>query len=388
LNDEQRRLYAAIESRRLGRGGCRSVSEITGLCLGTVYRGRSELAALLAGAALEEAKGRAGRPSIEEKYPEIKTVLEELVSDDIAGDPMSSKKWVRISSRRLSKKLAGMGYKVNYHTVCRLLRDMGYSMKVNVKKRASTAHSPKRDAQFEYIAAQKAAFLAAGNPVISVDAKKKELIGNFKANGKSWCKSAIEVNAYTYGSLAECVATPYGVYDVRTNKGYIWVGTSGNTPAFAVTAIKRWWLHAGRYVYPEAASLLVLADGGGSNGRRCRAWRYQVQTELCDGLGLTVTVCHYPPQCSKFNPVERRLFSHVTMNWAGRPLSTLEVMLGYIRGTTTDTGLTVEAFHLEGAFAKGQQVSKKEMKGLALQPHQTCPDWNYTISPRTGEPPL
>jgi transposase len=227
LNDEQRRLYAAIESRRLGRGGCRSVSEITGLCLATVYRGRSELAALLAGTALEETKGRAGRPSIEEKYPEIKTVLEELVSDNIAGDPMNSKKWVRISSRRLSKKLAGMGYKVNYHTVCRLLKDMGYSMKVNVKKRASTTHSPKRDAQFDYIAAQKAAFLTAGNPVISVDAKKKELIGNFKADGKSWCKSAIEVNAYTYGSLAECVATPYGVYDVRTNKGYIWVGTSG-----------------------------------------------------------------------------------------------------------------------------------------------------------------
>src|SRR5260370_38335470 len=173
-------------------------------------------------------------------------------------------------------------------------------MKVNVRTRASTTHSPKRDAQFKYIAAQKAAFLAAGNPVISVDAKKEELIGDFKANGKVWCKDAIAVSNYTFASLAECVATPYGVYDLETNKGYIWVGTSGDTPAFAVTAIKLWWLYAGRHVYPEATDLLVLADGGGGNGCRCRAWKHQVQEVLCHGLGLRMTACHYPPRDSKY----------------------------------------------------------------------------------------
>ena len=385
LAPAQRRLYAAIESKRLGKGGCRSASEITGLSQPTLVRGRAELAALLAGTSLERPKGRPGRLSIKEKYPEIETVLTELVTDETAGDPMTRKKWVRISSRKLSKKLAEKGYQVNHNTVCCLLKQMGYSMKVNVRHRASTAYAPKRDTQFKYIAEQKRVFLAAGDPVISVDTKKKELIGNFKANGRSWCKEAIEVDEYTLASLAECVATPCGVYDVRTNKGYVWVGTSGNTPAFAVTAIKRWWLHAGHHVYPEATNLLVLADGGGSNGCRCRAWKHELQTELSDGLGLTVTVCHYPPRCSKFNPVERRLFSHISMNWAGKPLSTLELMLGYIRGTTTKTGLTVEAFLLEGDFPLGQKVSKKEMDRLLLQRHQTCADWNYTLAPRLND---
>jgi hypothetical protein len=382
LPHAQRKIYAAIESKRLGRGGCQSVSEITGLCASALSRGRAELAALLAGTPLERPKGKPGRRSIEEKYPEIKSVLQTLVADETGGNPMTQKKWVRISSRKLSKKLGEKGYTVNYHKICNLLKEMGYSMMVNVRHRASTAYSPKRDAQFEYIAQQKAAFLAAGNPVISVDTKKKELIGNFKARGQSWCKKAIEVSEYDFASLASYVATPFGIYDVQTNKGYVWVGTSGNTPAFAVTAIKRWWLHAGQHVYPKAVNLLVLADGGGSNGCRCRAWKYQVQAELCDGLGLTVTVCHYPPGCSKFNPVERRLFSHISMNWAGKPLSTLDLMLGYIRGTTTETGLTVEAFLLEEGFALGEKVSKKEMGRLALQSHQTDSAWNYTITPR------
>lgn len=385
LAPAQRRLYAAIESKRLGKGGCRSVSEITGLSGTVLSRGRAELAALLAGTPLERPKGRPGRRSIRETYPEIETVLTELVTDETAGDPMTRKKWVRISSRRLSKKLDEKGYQVNYHAVCDLLKQMGYSMKVNVRHRASTTYSPKRDAQFKYIAEQKAAFLAARDPVISVDTKKKELIGNFKANGRSWCKDAIEVEDYSFRSMVECVATPCGVYDLRTNKGYVWVGTSANTPAFAVTAIKRWWLHAGHHVYPEAANLLVLADGGGSNGCSCRAWKHELQKEISDDLGLRVTICHYPPGCSKFNPVERRLFSHISMNWAGKPLLTLGLMLGYIRGTTTETGLTVEAFLLEGDFPLGQKVSNKEMSRLRLQLHQTCPNWNYTIAPRLND---
>jgi hypothetical protein len=322
---------------------------------------------------------------VEEKYPDIKHVLEQLVEDDTAGDPMTRKKWVRASSRKLSERLGRMGYTVNQHTLCRLLKEMGYSLKVNVKGRASTAHFPKRDAQFRYIASQKAAFIAARNPVISVDAKKKELIGGFKAHGASWCKSPIEVNDYTFASRADCVATPYGVFDVRTNKGYVWVSTSGATPAFAVMAVKQWWIYAGRHCYPEATSLLILADGGGSNGCRCRVWKHRLQTDICDALGLSTTVCHYPTGCSKYNPIERRLFSHISMNWAGKPLTSLALMLGYIRGTTTKTGLTVEAFLAEGDFPQAEKVSTKEMGQIALRSYDTCPEWNYTIVPREHE---
>jgi Rhodopirellula transposase DDE domain len=385
LRPPQRRLFAAIESRRIGKGGRRLMAEITGICLPTIRRGRVELTALLEGTPLEGAKGRPGRHSIRETYPDIEAVLEEVLADDVAGDPMTRKKWVRISSRNLSKKLAQKGYTVSYHTVCGLLTQMGYSLKVNVKTRASTMHSPQRDKQFKYIAAQKAAFLQAGNPVISVDAKKKELIGDFKANGRVWCKKPIEVADYEFPSMAEYVATPYGVYDLGTNKGYVYIGTTGNTPAFAIASIKLWWQCAGRHVYEGPANLLILADSGGSNGCRSRAWKYELQKELCDGLGMTVTVCHYPTRCSKHNPIERRLFSHISMNWAGKPLSSLELMLAYIRGTTTETGLSVEAFLKEGAFSQGQKVSKTDMERLALKPHSTCHIWNYTMTPRQND---
>ncbi len=385
LPGPQRRLYAAIESHRAGRGGCQLVSEITGLSSVTLSRGRAELARLLAGLPPEGPKGKPGRRSIEQVYPGIKDTLEQLLANEIGGDPVSRKKWAQLSTRKISKRLAEMGFKVNYHTVWRLLKELGYSMRVNQRTRGTNGQCPKQDAQFQYIAAQKAAFQAAGNPVISVDAKKTELIGEIKAPGKVWCKQAIEVEAYTYASKAECVAIPYGIYDLATNRGYVWVGTSANTPAFAVTAIKRWWLHAGQHVHQGATDLLILADGGGSNGCRCRAWRHGLQTELCEGLGLTVTVCHYPPRCSKYNPIERRLFSQISMNWAGRPLRSLDVMLGYIRGTTTEAGLMVEAFLLEDLFPRRQPVARKEIDRLALRTHQTCPDWNYTISPRDGD---
>ncbi len=382
LTPAQRRLYAAIESHRLG---CQLIQDITGMCPATLKRGRAELAKLQAGIPLEAPKGRTGRPCIERKYPEINSVLAELIADHTAGDPMTNKKWVRISSRNLSERLAEKGYKVNYHTICRLLRQLGYSMKVNVKKRAIGHPSPHRDAQFKYISATKANFQEAGDPVISVDAKKKELIGNFKVNGAAWCKTAQEVEEHRFASRADCVATPYGVYDVSTNKGYVCVGTSHNTPKFAVTAIKKWWYHAGHHVYSDSKKLLIFTDGGGSNGTRCRAWKQQLQKEICDRFHLTVTVCHYPPHCSKHNPIERRLFSHISMNWSGKPLSSLEIMLGYIRGTKTRTGLSVEAFLIDEVFEKRQGVTKREMDELLIEEGDTCPKWNYTIRPRIDD---
>jgi hypothetical protein len=256
-------------------------------------------------------------------------------------------------------------------------------MRASIKKRKGVGlHSPDQDKQFEYIASQRKDFTAAGLPIISVDTKKKELIGNFQRRGKTWGKEAIAVNEYDFPSMAECRAVPYGIYDVIKNKGYVYVGTSGNTPEFAVDTIVRWWKKEGCLTYPGAAKLLILADGGGSNGCRSRAWKPPLQSKLSDGLGLTVTVCHYPPRCSKWNPIERRLFSHISINWAGKPLLTLEMMLGYIRGTSTATGLTVKAFPQKGIYRKGQKVLKQDMEQLSLKPHALCPDWNYTMSPR------
>lgn len=382
LTAPQRRLYAAIESVQIGLGGVSSTSEISGLSANTIRRGRKDLATLLAGHAIEKPLGRPGRKLTEVKFPGIELVLEKLLSDGTAGDPMSGKTWIRLSSRKISKKLESLGYNINQHTICRILSKMGYSLKVNVKKRASTINSPKRDTQFQYIAEQKSKFLASGSPVISVDGKKKELIGNFKANGRAWCKNAIEVNDHNFASMAECVATPYGIYDLTANAGFVWICTTGDTPAFAVTAIERWWLHAGRKAYSKEKDLLILADGGGSNGFRCRAWKQQLQVQLCDKYDLNVTVCHYPTGCSKYNPIERRLFSYISMNWSGQPLLSVELMLACIRGTTTQAGLTVQATQIDLTFPLGQHVSKNAMSQLALEPHNLLPDWNYTIRPR------
>jgi len=321
-----------------------------------------------------------GRPRIEEKQPGITAALERLLTDDIAGDPMTEKRWVRVTLTRLSKQLKEQGYRAVEKTVRRMLKQMGFSMKAN-RKRQVRSRCPERDEQFHYIASQKQAFAALGLPVISVDTKKKELIGPFRNHGKVWCRDAEEVDEHDFPSAAECLAVPFGVYDVARNVGCVTVGVSHNTPEFAAKAIARWWETEGLVAYPGAGRLLVLADGGGGNGNRCRAWKLNLQERLCDRFGLEVTVCHYPPGCSKWNPVEHRLFSEISKNWAGTPLRTLEIMLGYIRGTTTTTGLTVKAHLDEGIYRKGQKVTTEDVKKLNLEPHVMHPRWNYTIRP-------
>jgi hypothetical protein len=262
---------------------------------------------------------------------------------------------------------------------------MGFSLKYNKKRRAG-AQSPDRDKQFQYIASQREAFSNAGLPIISVDTKKKELIGQFRNHGRAWCKQPHEVNDHDFTSTAECRAVPYGVYDLTRNRGYVTVGISNDTPEFATNAIARWWEQDGRLAYPRADQILILADCGGTNGFRHRAWKLNLESKLCNDFGLTVTVCHYPPGCSKWNPVERRLFSEISKNWEGRPLRTLSLMLGYIRGTTTITGLVVQACLDEGFYKKGQKVDWAEIDRLELEHHDTCPDWNYTIRPKRQAP--
>jgi hypothetical protein len=294
---------------------------------------------------------------------------------------MSEQKWVRSSLRHLSAQLKTKGHPACPMTVGRLLKKGKYSLQANVKRLSGSQH-PDRNTQFEYIERQKQHFLSQGWPVISVDAKKKELIGNFKNAGRCWCQAAEAVNDHDFESDALGKAVPYGIYDLNHNRGYVYVGQSADTAEFAVAAATQWWKTFGCQDFPNATCLLVLCDGGGSNGCRSRLWKAQLQEQLADQLGLEVTVCHYPTGASKWNPVEHRLFGPISINWAGKPLRTFETMLAYIRGTTTCTGLQVFAFRVEQVYQRGIKVADEVMQSLNLERHTTCPNWNYTIQPR------
>lgn len=308
------------------------------------------------------------------------------MAPETAGDPMSAQQWVRSSLRTLSERLRAAGHGVSPPTVGRLLRGLDYALRVNAKQVEARSQHPDRAAQFDYLHEQRQAFAAKGQPTISVDTKKKELIGAFKNAGRAWGTQAEAVNVHDFPSDALGRAVPFGIYDVQHNRGTVYVGSSGDTAAFAVTAIAQWWQTEGQARFPGAQELLILADGGGSNDCRNRLWKQQLQEQLCEGLGLSVTVCHYPTGCSKWNPIEHRLFGPISINWAGKPLRTLEAMLGYIRGTTTTTGLAVQAHRLQGDYPTGRSVSDAEMDRLHLHKHTVCPKWNYTLSPRSAAP--
>lgn len=305
-----------------------------------------------------------------------------MVEPETAGDPLRKRKWVRRSLRKLAAGLAAQSHPVSAPTVARLLRKHDYSPRVNRKEKEANSQHPDRNRQFEYIQEQTERFRVAGRPIISVDTKKKELIGDFRQAGQSWVREPIEVNVHDFPSEAVGRAVPYGIYDVARKEGAVFVGRSGDTPEFAVAAIARWWEQSGERAYPQDREVLVLADSGGSNGYRSGVWKEQIQQQLCDRLGLTVTVSHYPTGCSKWNPIEHRLFSQISLNWAGQPLRSFQLMLGYIRGTQTVTGLKVRAQMLEGVFATGRRVAKSVLKQLHIEPHEVCPKWNYTIRPR------
>ena len=304
-----------------------------------------------------------------------------MVEGETAGDPMTGRKWVRSSLRQLSKALRKDGYSIGRMTVRRLLKELNYSLKSNRKEDSGPPH-PNRDRQFRYIERMKQLYMAAGHPVISVDAKKKELIGNFKNPGQAWCRQAEIVNVHDFRHDAEGRAVPYGIYDLTHNEGYVAVGISADTSEFAVDAICMWWEAENRPSFLNENKLLILSDAGGSDGCRFRLWKKQLQEQLADRLGIEVMVCHYPTGTSKWNPIEHRLFSHISLNWAGRPLRSFETMLAFIRGTTTKAGLRVTASLLDRVYQRGIKVSDQEMKALNLQRRSICPDWNYVIKPR------
>jgi hypothetical protein len=315
------------------------------------------------------------------------TVLGELVAPVTAGDPMSGQKWVRASLRSLSQRLGEAGHSASPPTVRRLLDEQGYRLHANTKQLEAGAAHPDRDRQFQYIGEQRQLFSAAGLPQISVDTKKKELIGRFKNAGRVWGQTPEAVNVHDFRQDALGRAVPYGIYDLTHNRGTVYVGQTADTPRFAVDVVVRWWVEEGHRAFPDATALLILADGGGSNSARSRVWKRHLQEQLCDRFGLAVTVCHYPTGCSKWNPIEHRLFGPISLNWAGHPLATWEIMLGYLGGTTTETGLRVRAALHDRVYQTGERVSDAEMATLNLTPHAVCPTWNYTLRPRSPSIP-
>jgi DDE family transposase len=297
---------------------------------------------------------------------------------------MTSQKWVRRSLRHLSDDLQQQGHEASPKTVGRLLRDQEITPKANRKDETGPSH-PDRNRQFVQIEEKREEFTAAGLPIVSMDGKKKELVGNFKNPGVAWCKKAERVNTYDFIHDAQCRATPYGVYDVNRNRAMVAVGTSADTGQFATDSLQHWWRHEGRRAYPNADRLLLLVDGGGSNGHRPRLFKSSLQ-QFANSTGLALTVCHYPTGASKWNPIEHRLFSAISVNWAGKPLRSLSTMLNYIRGTATRTGLRVRAWLNEKVYPKKVKISNAQMKSLNLERMHACPKWSYIIRPQCSGP--
>lgn len=390
LDERQRRIYLALESESLGRGGVDEVRELTGIGRNSLFVGRREARELpedpkarpkAPSAGRVRARG-AGRKSAEEAQPGIVEGLLSLVDGSVVGNPENPLCWTTKSTPHLSEALAGMGFRAGSDTVARILKENGFSLQQNRKYVESGSPGPDRDAQFRFINGLSASMLAAGQPVISVDCKKKELVGNFRNGGAEWHArgAAPRVNDHDFRSQAVGVAVPYGVYDIGRDEGYVSVGVSAETGEFAANAIRSWWETMGRERYPEATRLMITADGGGSNGSRNRLWKRSLQS-LADETGLTIMVCHFPPGTSKWNKIEHRLFSFISRNWRGRPLVSYEVIVSLIAATTNRGGLTVECAMDANEYPKGVKVTDEELASLALERDAWHGEWNYVMSP-------
>jgi len=385
LNEFQARLFVADKALDQGRGGVSRMSQLTGMSRTTITKAAGELTSRRKLQATEEGRIRAagaGRRRVEEVDQQLKGALVRIVEQTTAGDPMSALRWTNQSTQSIAEELTRGGHAVSDKTVARCLVEMGYSLQLNRKTKEGPQH-PNRDAQFQYINRQEAVFRASGDPVISVDTKKKELVGAFQNKGRTWRPQGqpYEVNVHDFPSQAQGKAIPYGTYDVLQNRAVVNVGISHDTAEFAVESIRRWWRMDGRSRYSAARRLLICADAGGSNSSRGRAWKLHLQA-LADEIGIPITVCHYPPGTSKWNRVEHRLFSFISLTWKGQPLWNYETVVNLIGATLTKTGLKVKAILDTNEYETGVEVSKEQMAKLQIRPHKTHPDWNYTLSPR------
>ncbi len=382
LNERSRRLVAASEAVAMGWGGISAVSRATGLSRKAISHGIKELQER--GGASEGRIRRVGggRKKTESKDSSLREDLERLVEPVTRGDPESPLRWTCKSVRKLAQELSQQGHHVSHQLVSELLHELGYSLQANRKTHEGGDH-PDRAAQFAHLNAQAESFLAAGAPVVSVDAKKKELVGEFKNAGREWRPQGQpeQVRVYDFPIPGLGRATPYGVYDLGQNAGWVNIGMDHDTAAFAVESIRRWWKAVGREQYPEAKQLLISADGGGSNGSRVRLWKWELQ-QLADETDLSITVCHLPPGTSKWNKIEHRLFAWISQNWRGKPLTSYAVILKLIAATTTEAGLTVQCQLDTNTYRAGRKVSDEEMATLSILPDPFHGEWNYTIRPR------
>lgn len=395
LNERSRRLVAAADAQFLGHGGIEIVHKASGLSRGTISQGMKELAE---GTHLPEGRSRragGGRKKCIDTDGGLWPALDQLVSPVTRGDPQSPLRWTTKSTRKLALELNNKGHQVSHSTVGSLLKSNDYSLQGNRKGKEGSAH-PDRDAQFQYIQDSCRTFLELGDPVISVDAKKKELVGHYKNGGQEWEKKGEPVLAEVHDfpdrkqwqqkskereTLYTGKALPYGIYDLKDNTGYVNVGINHDTGEFAVASIRRWWNHLGQQRYSDRKRLLITADGGGSNGYRLRLWKKELQ-EFSDETGLEITVCHFPPGTSKWNKIEHRLFSFISINWRAKPLTSYQVIVNLIANTTTETGLKVYAALDENIYELRKKISDGIMASLNIQKHEFHGEWNYTIYPR------
>ena len=386
LNELQARLFVAQRALELGRGGVSQVSRLTGMSRPAIDRGMAELRSRRE---WKPSAGRdrirrtgGGRKPLQVADPEVARRLRRILDETTAGNPMSLLKWTGKSTRTMAAELSRQGHPVSAMTVCRCLWAMEYSLQGNVKSLEGKQH-PDRNEQFQYINRQGKSFQQSGDPVISVDTKKKEQIGAFRNPGRTWRRpgQAPQVLTHDFPSLAQGKAVPYGTYDVAEDQALVNVGITHDTAEFAVASIQRWWRMMGKKTYPRAKRLLICADAGGSNSNRSRGWKLHLQ-EFVDTIGIPITICHYPPGTSKWNKIEHRLFSFISMNWRGQPLVSYEAVVNLIGGTRTRSGLKVKAMLDTRTYEKGQKVSAQQIQELNLRGQAFHPDWNYTISPR------
>jgi hypothetical protein len=381
LTEHSRRRWAAVEARSLGWGGVSAVASATGLAHTTIRRGVLELDS---DSTLSEGRQRhpgAGRKRADQVDPELTAALERLVEPETRGDPQSPLRWTCKSTRILAEELRAQKHSVGATTVRHLLKEAGYSLQANRKTREGTSH-PDRDAQFRYINRRVTMQQRQGQPTVSVDTKKKEVVGNLKNPGRTWRpkRKPVEVNMHDFPDPKKGKAVPYGVYDLGRNEAWVSVGISSDTAEFAVESIRRWWKRLGRGRYPEAKRLLITADSGGSNSSRSRLWKTELQ-KLSNQLRLDIEVCHFPPGTSKWNKIEHRLFCHLTRNWQGKPLESYEVVVNLIGSTRTTTGLKVYAKLDPNRYEKGREVTDDQLARVNLRPAKFHGEWNYTITP-------
>ncbi len=381
LSEPQKRWFAATKSIELGYGGISKVSCLTGLSRTTITQGRKELTSKKQLGTSDERlrKAGAGRKELASTDSKLIKLVEEMLEESSAGDPMSKLKWTCKSTRNIADFLSKKGFNVSNVTVMNILKKQGYSLRTN-KKMLSGKNHPDRDSQFHYISKLVNKFTNKNHPVISVDTKKKELVGNFKNNGKTWQKEDVEVLDHDFKSLGDGIAIPYGAYDISRNEGFVNVGTSSDTAEFAVNSIWQWWRHFGRKHYIGAEEMLICADGGGSNSSRAKAWKFYLQ-DLPNKIGLSITIAHYPPGTSKWNKIEHKMFSFISINWKGKPLENYEAIINLISSTKTKSGLKIKAKLDKKQYMKGVKVSKDDFEKIQLEFLEKFPQWNYTIRP-------